>query len=158
MSHSIDSTDHKIIDLLKENGRMPNTEIAKHVNLSEATVRNRLKRLIDEEYIQVVAITNQAKMGQGISGNIKIKADIKKTDNIIENLKKIRELEYIAHTTGAFDFEADFSVKDINELNDLITNKINRIDGIEFTESSIILQYIRDNYNWRDLRISPNKP
>ncbi|MCF8067564.1 MAG: Lrp/AsnC family transcriptional regulator [Desulfobacterales bacterium] len=158
MSHSIDSTDHKIIDLLKENGRMPNTEIAKKVNLSEATVRNRLKHLIDEEYIQVVAITNQAKMGQGIAGNIKMKADIKKTDSIIEELKKIRELDYIALTTGAFEFEADFTVKDIIELNELITNKINRIDGIEFTESTIILQYIRDNYNWKDLRTSPNKP
>jgi DNA-binding Lrp family transcriptional regulator len=83
---------------------------------------------------------------------------LKKTDHIIDSLKKIKALDYIAHTRGTFDFEADFTVKDINGLNDLITNKVNKIDGINITESSIILQYIRDNYNWRDLRVSPNKP
>ena len=50
----IDETDWAIIGLLRENGRLPNTEIAKGLKISEAAVRKRLKRLIDEEIIRVL--------------------------------------------------------------------------------------------------------
>ena len=45
MKVKIDQTDCKIIELLQEDGRMPNTMIAKKLGISEATVRSRLNRL-----------------------------------------------------------------------------------------------------------------
>lgn len=148
MNYKMDENDLKIIRLLKKNGRMRNTEIAKKVNLSEATVRNRLKRLFEEEFIQVVAILNHAKMGYGISGNIRFKVDLKKADQVIEELKNIDCLEYIARTVGAWDIEADYFVKNTYDLNRLISNQLSKIDGITSMESAVIIQYVRDNYNW----------
>ena len=49
--------------------------IAKEIGLSEATVRTRLNRLIQQEYIQIVAVSNPIKLGFKIVGNIRIHAD-----------------------------------------------------------------------------------
>ena len=53
----IDNIDKKIIDQLKINGRLPFKKIADVIGISEATVRRRLKRMIDEEYIEKFTIT-----------------------------------------------------------------------------------------------------
>ncbi len=148
----IDETDTKIVNLLKKNGRLPNTEIAKTLSLSEATVRNRLRRLIDEEFIQVVAIPNHTKLGYGINGNIHITADVKKLDHVIEKLMEIDELEYLAHTTGSSDLEADFFVESIEAVHSLLKERLYKIDGIEDVQLSIVLKYIKDIYNWSVMR------
>lgn len=53
----IDNIDIKIIDQLKENGRIPLNRIANIIGISEATIRRRLKRMIDEKYIIKFTIT-----------------------------------------------------------------------------------------------------
>ncbi len=71
MRKVIDDFDSQIIHLLKQNGRMPNTEIGKRLNLSDTAIRKRIKRLVDNEIIQIVAVVNQLKLGYEIEGNIK---------------------------------------------------------------------------------------
>ena len=55
---AIDAVDCQMIRLLQKDGRISNTEIAKRIGVSEATVRIRLNRLIKEEIIQIVAVSN----------------------------------------------------------------------------------------------------
>ena len=52
----IDNIDKKILDQLKINGRLPFKKIADIIGISEATVRRRLKRMINEEYIEKFTI------------------------------------------------------------------------------------------------------
>ncbi|MBW2633974.1 MAG: AsnC family transcriptional regulator, partial [Deltaproteobacteria bacterium] len=70
MANQNKDVDYEITRLLQQNGRIPNTEIAKKLNVSEATVRNRLQKLIKEKEMQVVAIVNPLKNRSGILGNI----------------------------------------------------------------------------------------
>jgi DNA-binding Lrp family transcriptional regulator len=81
--------DYKITRLLQKNGRIPNTEIAKKLGVSEATVRNRLQTLIKEEHIQVLAIVNPIKLKSGIVGNIRIQAENKKLEHVGKELYKL---------------------------------------------------------------------
>ena len=59
----MDLIDKQIIDILQDDGRSSNAAIARDVGVSEGTVRRRLKKLIDDDYIKVIAITEPAKMG-----------------------------------------------------------------------------------------------
>lgn len=49
----IDGVDCQIIRMLQHDGRMTNIEIARKLSLSEATVRARMKRLIEDEVIRL---------------------------------------------------------------------------------------------------------
>lgn len=144
----IDNVDCQMIRLLQKDGRISNTEIAKQIGLSEATVRTRLNRLIEEEYIQIVAVSNPIKLGFKIVGNIRIHVDIKKMDEIIKQLKKLRPLWFIVQSTGGTGIDGEFIVKNLEELNELIFEKINKIDGVRKTETSLFLNYIKRQYDW----------
>jgi len=145
----IDQTDCKIIELLQQDGRMPNTMIAKQLGVSEATVRSRMTRLIKEKFIQIVAVSNPLKLGFEIVGILKINADVKKIEHVSEALSKIRQIWYIVHATGAGDIYAEFNTKSIEELNSILSQKIHKIDGIKTTETSLILNYVKRRYDWK---------
>ena len=145
---ALDSVDCQMIELLQKDGRISNTEIAKRIGISEATIRTRLNRLIEEEFIQIVAVSNPIKLGFDIVGNIRIHVEIKKMDKIIKELKKLKPLWFIVQTTGGTGIDTEFVVKSLDELNELIFEKINKIDGIIKTETSLFLKYIKRQYDW----------
>ena len=147
-AEKIDKIDCKIINLLQKDGRLPNTMIAKKLGISESTVRTRLNRLIKEEFIQIVAVSNPLKLGFQMVGNIRIHIDIKKADNVIKELNKLDQLWFIVQTTGGTDVYAEFIVKSLDELNSLAFEKINKIDGIVRTDTSLILKFIKRQYDW----------
>ena len=139
----LDQIDCQMIELLQKDGRISNTDIAKEIGLSEATVRTRLNRLINDEFIQIVAVSNPIKLGFKIVGNIRIHVEIKKMEKIIKELKKLKPLWFIVQTTGGTGIDTEFVVKSLDELNELIFDKINKIDGIVRTDTSLFLNYIK---------------
>ncbi len=144
----LDHIDSEMIRLLQKDGRIPNTEIAKIIGISEATVRSRLNRLIDEGFLQIVAVSNPFKIGFEIVGIIRINVDIKKIESISTELEKMDEVWFITHVTGGSDIYTEFVARSLDELNDLIYRKINLIDGVIRTETSLILNYIKRRYDW----------
>jgi Lrp/AsnC family transcriptional regulator, regulator for asnA, asnC and gidA len=144
----IDQIDSRMISLLQKDGRISNIEMSKHLNISEATVRIRLKKLIDRGYIQIVAVSNPLKLGFNITGDLYIHVEMKKIEKVILELQRIKELWYIVMTTGNADINAEFIVKSLEDLNDLVYNRINRIDGIIRVEISVIMKFIKRNYDF----------
>ena len=134
--------DYRIIRLLQKNGRIPNTEIAKKLGISEATVRNRMQALIGEERIQVLAVVNPLKLKSGILGNLRVKADRQQLEKIGNELSKLDELWYIAQLVGTADFDAEYYVSAQHEFGALV-DKINQIEGIISTETSLLVRFIK---------------
>jgi len=146
--NTISRTDCRIIRLLQNDGRISNTMIAEKLGISEGTVRTRLKRLIEDKVIQIVAVSNPLKLGFEIVGLINIQIDIKKADNVIKELKKLKELWYIVVTTGSSDISVEFNLKSLDELHVLLFEKINKINGIIRTDTALIMQFIKRQYEW----------
>ena len=144
----IDQVDFKIISLLQKDGRLSNTTIAKKLGISEATVRTRLNQLLNESFIQIVAVSNPIKLGFEIAGIISIAVDSRKLDSVMKELKKLEPVWYVVKTTGSTDIYTEFVLKSMDELNDLLYNKINKIDGVIRTETSLILEFIKRRYDW----------
>lgn len=145
---NIDPIDSGMINLLQKDGRISNIEIAKQLKISEATVRTRLKRLIEEEYIQIVAVSNPLKLGFEVAGDLYIHVEMKKINRVINELKKIKELWYIVVTTGETSINAEFVVRTWEDLNALIFQKISKIDGIIRIDSSVIMTYVKRDYDF----------
>lgn len=144
----IDRVDCDIIEMLQKDGRISNTQIAKKLQLSEATVRTRLNRLIKDEVIQIVAVSNPLKLGFEAVGILRIGADVKKIDHVTKELEKLRPIWFIVNATGGSEIYTEFVAKDLKELNELIFEKIYRIDGVVRSDTSLILKYVKRRYDW----------
>ena len=144
----LDRIDCEMIRLLQQDGRIPNTEIAKAIGISEATVRSRLNRLTGDGYIQIVAVSNPLKIGFEMAGIMRICADLKKIEHVAAELEKLDEVWFIVNSTGDADIYAEFICRSLEDLNELIYKKINTIDGVTRTETSLILNYTKRRYDW----------
>jgi len=147
-SKKLDKVDCQMIHLLQQDGRMPNNAMAQELGISEFTVRRRMKRLLDSSVIRIVAVANPIDLGFEIVGNLKIKIDLKKADPVLKKLKKIDSLIWVALTTGGTDVDVDFVARSLKEFHELIFKKISKIDGVISTETSLMVDLVKDEYAW----------
>ena len=145
---NIDKLDAEIITILQSDGRISNTEIAKSLSVSEATIRSRIKRLVDDEIIQIVAVSNPLKLGFEITGDLYITVDMAKMENVIKAISRFKELWYIVATTGRSNLNAEFVVKNLEDLHELVYDRLSRIDGVRQVETAIIMKYVKRKYNF----------
>ncbi len=99
----MDDLDRKIIGLLQVNGRASNARIARDVGVSEGTVRRRLRSLVQDEIIRVVAVPDPEKMGFNTIALIGIQTDPDKVDDVAQRLAELDETQYVSLTTGSYD-------------------------------------------------------
>jgi len=59
-------------------------------------------------------------------------------DNVVAALSKLDNLEELYEVTGEFDIVTVFSASDIEELREILKNKVMKIKGVKSTVSSII--------------------
>lgn len=145
---ALDELDCKIVRLMQLDGRMTYKEMAKELNVSEFTARKRLKRLIDEQVIEIVAVSAPSKLGYDIFGNLKIKIDIKKANYVLNKLCEIDAFVWVGLYTGSMDIDADFVLSSMAELDELITEKVSKINGIISTETSLMVKLVKDKNDW----------
>ena len=144
----LDRVDRRMVSLLQKDGRIPIVTIAKQLGISETTARSRLKRLINEDVIKIVAISNPIRLGFEIIGNIKLSIDLKKKDAILQALKNIEALNYVALTTGGNDIDIEFIAGSLSEFKTLIFERISQIDGVNSAETSLIVEIIKDTWDF----------
>ena len=90
-SQSLDETDRALIHLLQRDGRRPYTQLAKEVGLSEAAVRQRVQRMLDNETMQIVAVTDPLQLGLNRQAMvlIRVNGDVRE---VADQLEQIDEL------------------------------------------------------------------
>jgi Lrp/AsnC family transcriptional regulator for asnA, asnC and gidA len=144
----LDKTDCGMINLLQKDGRMPIVTLAKKLNIAETTARSRLKKLTDNGVIDIVAVCNPINLGFEIIGSLELTIDLKKKDQIMESLKQIDSLNYIALTTGGTDINVEFIARSLVEFKTLIFEKISHIDGVKSAQTSLILDIVKDTWDY----------
>lgn len=151
MKHAkpLDRIDREIIKLLQKDGRISNTDMAKAIDVSEATVRTRLSRLIDDEIIQIVAVSNPLKLGFNVVGHLRVHVEIGRIDQVAQELKQIKALWFVVKTSGASTgIDAEFNVESMADLNDLVLNQVGTVSGVKSVETTLTLDFVKRRYNW----------
>jgi Lrp/AsnC family transcriptional regulator for asnA, asnC and gidA len=142
----MDDLDRKIIELLQINGRASNARIARDVGVSEGTVRRRLRRLVQDEIIRVVAVPDPEKMGLSTVALIGIQADPDKLDDVAEQLATLPETQYVSLTTGSFDLFIWVALPSSEELGNFLRHKVGVINGVRRTETFVNLVMVKKGY------------
>ena len=144
---SIDHIDEELIRQLQVDGRRPYTQLAKHVGLSEAAVRQRVQRLLESGVMQVVAVTDPLSLGmkRGAMVAIRVEGNVQA---VADKLSQIDEVVYVVLTAGNIDLLAEVIVASDEALLHLLNDRIRSIDGVVSTETSIYLSLRKQTYQW----------
>jgi Lrp/AsnC family transcriptional regulator for asnA, asnC and gidA len=144
---SLDDADKALVELLQTDGRLPYTRLAAAVGLSEAAVRQRVQRLIDNKVVQIVAVTDPLTLGfrrQAMVG-VKIEGDI---IAVADALTLITEVDYVVCTSGSFDLLFELVCEDDDHLLNLLNDRIRTIPGVRSTETFMYLRLRKQTYAW----------
>ncbi|MFH1141079.1 MAG: Lrp/AsnC family transcriptional regulator [Chloroflexota bacterium] len=142
----MDDLDRKIIELLQVNGRASNARVARDVGVSEGTVRRRLRRLIQDEIVRVVAVPDPEKMGFNTVALIGVQADPDKQDEVATRLAELPETQYVALTTGSFDIFIWVALASAEELGVFLRRKVGPTPGVRRTETFVNLAIRKKGY------------
>ncbi len=131
--------DQQLLNVLRDNARASVTEIAQILDVSRSTIQKRLERLEDNGVIAGYTVQlSSAYLDQEIKAHVSIKVEPRQTPDIIKEMKKIDAVRSIYSVSGPFDLITEIAAFDVSAL-DQVIDRIIDIQGVERTESSIIL-------------------
>ncbi|MBS3816738.1 MAG: Lrp/AsnC family transcriptional regulator [Candidatus Thermoplasmatota archaeon] len=137
----MDEKDKKILEILKENSRTPYTEIAREVDLSEATVRKRIDKMKEEGIIDKFTIElDPANLGYQTVCLLGLDVEPEHFLKAINELEELEEVKWVAKSTGDHMIMSEIWTRDGDHLSDLMTKKIGKIEGVRDLCPAIILE------------------
>ncbi|HBH21958.1 MAG TPA: transcriptional regulator AsnC [Cytophagales bacterium] len=141
-NYDIDNVDLKILALLTEDAKMPYTEVAKKVFVSGGTVHVRMRKMEEMGIVEGTTLKmDYAKMGFDITAFLGIYLEKSSLyDQVIKKLYDISEIVKIHYTTGNYNIFVKMHCRDTKHLKDVLHDKIQKVEGIERTETIISLE------------------
>ena len=146
-AHVLDEVSKRIIEQLQADGRRPYAAIGKAVGLSEAAVRQRVQRLLDQGVMQIVAVTDPLQVGFHRQAMIGVRAE-GDLQEVADRLAEMTEVDYVVITAGSFDLLVEAVCEDDDALLELVSTRIRAIAGVRSTETFVYLKLRKQLYNW----------
>lgn len=143
----LDETDAAIIDLLRLNGRMSNREVGRALQISEGTVRQRLKKLLESKSMRLGMVTDFEASGLAAGVILRIKALPARTRKIAEEIALLDACTFVALTFGQFEIIAVFVNKNRTEAAEMIDKRIKTIQGIQAIQVQEPVSYAKHRYD-----------
>lgn len=139
----MDLTDKKILQLLQKDATLTHKQLASLLNLSISPIHERIKRLeragIIEKY---VALVNSSKLDKSLVAftNITLKEHTKSYLQKFESdIKTVPEVIECYHIAGIYDYLLKILVRDMNEYQSVIMNKLAAMENIHNVQSSFVM-------------------
>jgi Lrp/AsnC family transcriptional regulator for asnA, asnC and gidA len=134
----IDDLDLKILSELAKDASISVPKLSKRININASVVYSRIKRLMKRGLIKKFTIViNDEALGFNVKALTGINMDSKLRDNVLNELFKIPEVREVAEVTGRFDVLVTMNSRSLDEMHQLISEKIGRIEGVQKTETFI---------------------
>lgn len=145
----IDGLDKKILDILQEDARITNLELANRVGISPPATLERVKRLEKNGVIKkYVALVDPAKVSKGTFALVSVALMIHQIPSIDSFTKQINKLEEVLecyHITGSDDFMLKIAVENIEKYEQFILQKLTKIKGVSKVTTNIVLSTVKFN-------------
>ena len=135
----MDELDRKLVKALQIDGRASNSQLARIIQVSEGTIRRRLKRLITDGVIRFSVIPDPEALGYETEALIGVQVDPDKFDLVSSHLMELEESSWVSVTTGSFDMFAWVILPSPGDLGDFLKSRVGTIPGVRRTETFVSL-------------------
>ena len=143
----LDKIDNKILKRLQENGKITNLQLSEEIGLSPAPTLERVRKLEHSGIITGYhANVDSVLLGMGIKAYIQLSLERQAENSLsifVERVQRIDEIVECHMVTGTCDFILKAVIKDIPAFENLITNKLGKIDEIRNMQTMVILSQIK---------------
>lgn len=140
----MDDLDYAILMELQEDGRRPFTEIAKNLGVAESTVRNRVARMLNENYLQIRGYADPHRLGFETPAFVFVTVRPGYMDQVAARIAALPEVSYLVATMGNADLVVELYCRDASHLMTVISRDIHNVDGVVQTTSSLILHVYKE--------------
>lgn len=144
---ALDNLDRDIIGLLKIDGRISFTDVAKRLNLPEATARYRVQRLLQSKIVKIHASPNPEHLGTPHVVIVQLFVENGKIDSVAEALVEIEEVQFVAVTAGHHNIVIDVCFGVHDEMLAFYT-KLHQIPGVIRYESQVVMRLLKAEYKY----------
>ena len=144
---ALDEVSKRLVEELQRDGRRSYAALAETVGLSEAAVRQRVRRLLEENVMQIVAVTDPLTVGFTRQALVGIRADGNLRD-IADKLAGLPELEYVVVCAGSFDILVELVCEDDEHLLRVLDDSVRSIEGVREAETFVYLRLVKQTYAW----------
>jgi len=136
---SVDVLDLRIIKSLNENARKPYTAIADELDVSDATVRKRVKRMLEDGIIKKFNVLIDFRMiGKIVKAFIGLRIAPGMLNNVVSHLEDNEDVTVLYRTTGNVELFAEVVFKDMEELKNFLEKELD-LEGITYSEVTVVI-------------------
>jgi Lrp/AsnC family transcriptional regulator, regulator for asnA, asnC and gidA len=146
-SPPLDGVNRRLIEQLQRDGRTSYAALAKTVGLSEAAVRQRVQRMLDNHVVRIVAVADPLALGlaRQVMVGLKVTGDL---HAVAERLAAIPQVHQVVICAGGYDLLAELVCADDEHLLTVLNEQIRPIPGVVTTEEFVYLQRAKQTYTW----------
>ena len=146
--YQLDKIDYQIIKELHENARVSASTIARKTGTNERTIRKRIERLIQSGVFRLTAILDPEAFGYITAADIFLEADPAYEARILDRLRQIPEITYIAFGQGTTEISLEARFKNNDELREFLRHTLPELPGVKVTGYALVPRIIRNIDEW----------
>jgi DNA-binding Lrp family transcriptional regulator len=135
----LDSVDRQLLMLMGRDARQSSEMLAGQLNVSAATVRRRLRRLLKKDILRIVGVADPASFGFALGVVLNLDVEQTKVDSVMEWLVNRTEVKWASTTTGRYDIIAIARFESTDHLSRFLTRDLTSLKGIKDIETLISL-------------------
>lgn len=144
-SDLLDEINLKIIDILERDASKPFVEIAKELEISDATVHMRVRRLVAAGIIRRFTIATDSRLlGYDHLAFMGINIKEGSADEVNSILSQFDEVLEIHEMHGRFDLILKIRARSLEEMRDIVVNKVRKLPQIKDVELMAVLKTVKE--------------
>jgi DNA-binding Lrp family transcriptional regulator len=136
----LDDVDHRLVAALKADGRASVSELAGRISVSRATAYQRLARLRESGVIRRFTVdVDPRKLGLPIAALVLVSVVQHSWRAVGDSLRRLPGVEWLALSSGSFDYVVLVRAQDIDHLRDVILQDLQSIPQIQSAQTLVLL-------------------
>ncbi len=146
-SPRMDEVDERVLQALKANSRISNTELAEQVGLSVSSCWRRVRALEDRGIIAGYTVAlDDAGMGLGFQAIVHVQLRRHATDEFtpfVRAMQAQEEIRSVYATTGQADYHLHVVCADIDAYNQFLEGFLFRMPAVASAQTNLILRVVK---------------
>jgi len=146
---SLDETALQVISLMQDDARMSFVKMAETIGVTEGTVRRKVTQLLEDGIIKPTVIVNPYAIQYDAPALIGVQAEQKKSTKLAEEISKMKEVQFVALTTGPYEIMIQVVTRSNKDLTDFLL-RLSDIEGIKGTNTFLILRIYKQTWQLKE--------